>query len=433
MDSQSPPSGAQDGLEKTEFYDIHSPEKDTRERSPRGRNPRSRSLAPSMPRSDSESRAEPMAKRPVNVPVVGHVGQADVVDASGAISINSSENASIITSLNVSPGETPQRQSQGGQEVTGRNESKTPPRVRRAPTPNGEAQSAEPGRSSKDPSPRRNMSRVFKEEQKEGKWPIGVPQDRSTERGRPQKKQGQSDGTGGYAHAHHSKPASSRSSMGGRSHRSNSSGHLTNRSATPCWNQKISCADYSEGMCPGNQGQRDAAGNPVPCQRATCRVCATSCSLDGCNVTWLCEECVPSCNHKCGRDALLKMRNEMKEESEADNKKKLEEQAAVFREQLNVITAASQQSRDSSNDVMNALQARLVSTVALSEDLQRTKDLQYQTLSEAQAAAVKHMEEQTRIFNDKLAYQDKEQQRKAAEDKQAMETKALKWNKQLEK
>ena len=129
----------------------------------------------------------------------------------------------------------------------------------------------------------------------------------------------------------------------------------------------------------------------------------------------------------------MKLRDQMKKESEADNEKHMEEQAAIFQAQLNIITAASQQSRDTSNGVMSELQGRLASTVTLSEDLQRTKDLQERTLSEAQAATARQMENQNRVFSEKLAQQDRDHQRKIAQEKQDMEAAALGWKKQLEK
>ena len=54
------------------------------------------------------------------------------------------------------------------------------------------------------------------------------------------------------------------------------------------------------------------------------------CCLAGCNAVHLCEECVPSVNHKCGRVAILQMAADIKEQNAIDTKKELEEQAAVF-------------------------------------------------------------------------------------------------------
>ena len=162
---------------------------------------------------------------------------------------------------------------------------------------------------------------------------------------------------------------------------------------------------------------RDAAGNKVPCQRAPCRSCATECSLAGCNAVYLCTDCVPSENHKCGRVALLQLQAEIKEQSEADSQRKLEEQAAAFRAEVNALTTTSRQSQDSSKVAITTLQAKLESTMAISEELKRAKDQQAQALSETQTAARNHIAEQSRMLDEKMAMHEREQQRKTAENK----------------
>ena len=100
---------------------------------------------------------------------------------------------------------------------------------------------------------------------------------------------------------------------------------------------------------------------------------------------------------------------------------------------MTVLTTTSRQSQDSSRVAITTLQAQLESTMAISEELKRAKDQQAQALSDTQTAVRNHIAEQSRMLNEKMALHEREQQRKAAEDKQILEDAAKDWKAKLEK
>ena len=321
-----------------EFYDTAT-EASTRDRtdsqdrpasrSPRGRTPRSLSkslIGPSTPRGHSASRREQTPRPSSSTRLIGQAESGEMAamkQDAGNVSIGSSDIASL-TSLGLTPHHAPQKQEQRGRETTTRNNSRTPPRIHRVPTPTSRVQSPERGASSRGLSPRRRIDGTFPPDPPQPSWLDEIPRDRR----KPTQSSRQSDGTGKPVSQSPARAPSQQSSRGGRSSQGgrsfNGRSHLSNRSGQMCLDRTPDCADWIEFMCPGNRGRKDARGNPIPCQRATCRNCAIDCSLARCNAVHLCEECVPSANHKCGRVALLQMKAEMKEQNAISTKKELE-------------------------------------------------------------------------------------------------------------
>ena len=208
-----------------------------------------------------------------------------------------------------------------------------------------------------------------------------------------------------------------RSQGSGRSLGSQSAGHLSNRLGLECWNKQDTCAEQAEYTCGGHQGLVNEAGKRVACNRPTCRHCATDCDMTGCQARFLCSECAPTSNHKCGYVDLMKMQEEIQAKNEANLQKKLREQDAVYQERLKEIVSNAQQTQSQAHAAITSIKAELDSTVVAEEETKK--------------AAVRYVEEQNRIATEGVARQAQEQQAKMAEYERSANEWAAKREKEL--
>ena len=326
--------------------------------------------------------------------------------------------SSLSASVSATTQQTPARQLNGGDQDEERNPSKTPPRLQRDPTPPAEKGSSSCGR----PSLQSRVVGNDHPQRSRGSSRISAPEERGRNR---QPVTGQFDMTRQYevpmSHRgplHSSRGAGSVRSQGsGRSLGSQSVGHISNRLGLQCWNKQDTCSEQAEHTCGGHQGLVNEAGQRVPCNRPTCRHCATDCDMTGCQARFLCSECAPTSNHRCGYVAMMIMQEEIQARNEANLQKKLREQDAMYQVRLNEVISNANQTQSQAHAAITSIKAELDNTAAAEEETKK--------------AALRYVEEQNRIATEGVARQAQEQQAKMAEYERSANEWAAKREKEL--